>query len=296
MRVALLAVLALLILHPAGAAASGGCAPLKPTLVSEVPGEVGLHQPAPGQWYLVFRAGMTNEGRGPLRIVGKRKRAGAPMRSQQVLNCSSPTQAIKRNIGIGAMQFSRQPTHEHFHLRDIERYRLFSLADGTYENSFKRGFCMGDSYDPGIMIANKPAVGGFDGDLGSACGQAHPEALRIVEGLSVGWGDYYSPLVEGQYVDLTGLPEGDYRVVTELDPFQRLIVGSRERSVGGADFHLSYPDGTDATPEANITGSCNTRVTCASRLPWTSFVDDDGSAGLGRSQPILGGQLAETRR
>jgi hypothetical protein len=42
------------------------------------------------------------------------------------------------------------------------------------------------------------------------CEQGNPRARRVLEGIEVGYGDIYSPLKEGQYIDISGVPYGDY--------------------------------------------------------------------------------------
>ena len=42
------------------------------------------------------------------------------------------------------------------------------------------------------------------------CGRGEPERLVVREGISPGYGDDYVPRLEGQWIDITGLPAGRY--------------------------------------------------------------------------------------
>lgn len=43
------------------------------------------------------------------------------------------------------------------------------------------------------------------------------------QGMSVGWADVYNWFPPGQYVEVTGVPDGDYILDTTVDPTDRLI-------------------------------------------------------------------------
>ena len=271
---------------PAGADAATcqGAAKL-PTLVSAVPSEIAV-QKVGSKYTVVFRSGMTNVGSGALEIVGQRKSIKhKTIYPRQIIDCKRGPSLARRNIGT--MKFVRRPTHQHWHLRDLERYRLVALADLSSRRAKKRGFCLGDSWDPGVVVAGKPKVGRFDGDLRTACAQGRSDALKVREGISPGWGDYYSPLIEGQYVDLSDLPDGQYRLLNELDPLRRLTFGSRAQSVAGQDFNLTTPSDGSA-PIVELTGTCTSVDACASSEPFAA-PEPSGSARLARPQPRLGG-------
>ncbi len=43
------------------------------------------------------------------------------------------------------------------------------------------------------------------------------EELQVLMGLSIGWGDEYPYYLSDQYVDITGLPNGKYRLKVTAD-------------------------------------------------------------------------------
>jgi hypothetical protein len=46
---------------------------------------------------------------------------------------------------------------------------------------------------------------------------------NAMQGMSVGWGDTYTNQLPGQSIDLTGLPDGVYKLIIEADPKNRLL-------------------------------------------------------------------------
>ena len=61
----------------------------------------------------------------------------------------------------------------------------------------KQGFCFEDSLKYG-----RNASGGYDCDY---------------QGITSGWGDFYYKQLPGQWIDITGVPEGDYLVRITLN-------------------------------------------------------------------------------
>jgi hypothetical protein len=49
------------------------------------------------------------------------------------------------------------------------------------------------------------------------CGRGQPERLVLTQGLSPGFGDDYVPQLEGQYVDVTQVAPGRYRLVHRVN-------------------------------------------------------------------------------
>ena len=104
--------------------------------------------------------------------------------------------------------------HDHWHVKDLEDYDLFQLdASGNVvepavvEQGSKIGFCFFDNTNYGSSEL-KYYVG---------CEGGNPDALRVTMGLSRGWGDTYGVNTVGQYLDITGLADGRYRLRVKAD-------------------------------------------------------------------------------
>jgi hypothetical protein len=106
--------------------------------------------------------------------------------------------------------------HNHFHVADIEDGTLTRVSTGHQVGSLaKHGFHLVDSaaFDTSIPGAPSSAVYAVCG--GHSCDST---ALRVYMGISVGWLDEYAYTTVGQYIDITGLPNGKYVLRDVVDP------------------------------------------------------------------------------
>jgi len=88
--------------------------------------------------------------------------------------------------------FEFAPCHGHYHIRGFSNYELLNTARTVVVAGHKQGFCFEDSFK-------------YDGGKsnGYNCG---------FQGITSGWGDWYYKQLTGQWIDITGVPEGDYIV------------------------------------------------------------------------------------
>jgi len=137
----------------------------------------------------------------------------------------------------GCLQlFHLSECHGHYHYENYADYRLWTtegyaiwqalrrtdlraddgvnaqllsvaVANGELIIGHKQGFCMVDSYrfDPNSGPAEKVYT-----DCNSN------------QGISVGWSDEYGSHLPGQFVQITGLPDGDYVLENQVNPLQLL--------------------------------------------------------------------------
>lgn len=91
-----------------------------------------------------------------------------------------------------AAYFVFAPCHGHYHIRDFSVYELLNSDRTLVVAGHKQGFCFEDSF--------KYATGKSNG---YNCG---------FQGITSGWGDWYYKQLTGQWIDITGVPEGDYIV------------------------------------------------------------------------------------
>lgn len=204
----------------AGAAlsAQSASAPLLPDLVQEQPRDLGVER-AGSRFRLGFWSGVSNTGAGPLIVEGTRPdRARELMTVAQVV-LQGDGAAPDRRDGVGELRYTRLPGHRHWHFQDFERYEL-RRNGRPVRPARKTGFCLGDRYDAVRegQLAGEPARPPYT----RRCGLDRPDLRRIVEGISVGYGDDYLPQLEGQFVDVTGLPRGRYELVHRVNADRRL--------------------------------------------------------------------------
>lgn len=107
--------------------------------------------------------------------------------------------------------------HDHWHFKDFDSYWIESLDGVVVRTAEKHGYCIQDNTewdgfpgDPGVPDA--PVY-----TAGTSCGAGLPNSLTIIQGLSRGWGDTYDTSLPDQAIDITGLPNGRYRVGITAD-------------------------------------------------------------------------------
>lgn len=73
-------------------------------------------------------------------------------------------------------------------------------------------------------------------------------------GLSIGWGDEYPSSIAFQYIDISGLPNGDYLVTLEADLANEFVEANDANNTSWATIRISrkavtvLSSGTDLAP------------------------------------------------
>jgi hypothetical protein len=88
--------------------------------------------------------------------------------------------------------FEFAPCHGHFHIRGFSDYKLLNADRTVVIAGHKQGFYFADS---------------FKNDGGKSKGYNSAS-----QGITSGWGDSYYKQLTGQWIDITGVAEGDYIV------------------------------------------------------------------------------------
>jgi lysyl oxidase len=186
---------------------------------------------------LGFASAVTNIGAGPLIVHGRRTRRVGAMRADQLLR---RTDGSTRTVaGVAALSYVRSSDHAHWHLVPFERYELrHAGANAPEARDAKTGFCLGDRYDSKRRLAGKPSRKVFR----SRCGLRSPHLLSLREGISVGYGDDYDPTLEGQYVELSGLPSGRYVLVHTVNGDRRLLETDYSNNAASLLLQLGWRD------------------------------------------------------
>lgn len=91
--------------------------------------------------------------------------------------------------------------HQHYHFTGFARYQLVSEADDKVVlTGRKQAFCARDSVrvEQGVPF--------------------NPHYDCTLQGISVGWSDLYDHTIPCQYLDVTDVPSGNYRLEVEVNP------------------------------------------------------------------------------
>jgi lysyl oxidase len=163
-----------------------------------------IQNTADGRKLLRFDSIVVNVGAGRFEVHGSRTNTSTDMTVRQRI---FDTAGGSRYVDTAARMYFGGDGHNHWHVRDLEDYALARLDNGRKVGTgAKHGFCFFDNYPFG---ASQSAY--YKG-----CG-SNPAALQQSMGLSRGWGDIYLSSLPDQYIDVTGLTSGRYKLRAAAD-------------------------------------------------------------------------------
>jgi hypothetical protein len=229
---------------------SGTATPLLPDIVQRPPSQVGVVQ-VEGTYRLGFQSSMENVGAGPLIIHGHRASTSAGMVADQVLDMSDGSTTTR--AGIGSMIF--YVPHNHWHYLGFDHYELRKASDySLVAPDQKMGFCLGDRFSVknGIVSSPPEPPGPFSSEN---CESGNPGALSVTEGITPGYGDLYGPQVEGQYIDVTGVPAGEYEIVHRVNE-DHSVDESNYNDNNASVLVKLWPNGYGASPGVQVLQTC----------------------------------------
>jgi hypothetical protein len=204
-----------------------------PDLVATAPTNLqsGVDTLGDGQDHFLVRfdAVIHNIGPGPLEIRGSN-----PV--NRVMTVSG--QRIYRQDGSFHDDNSRHPVirfetadgHQHWHVQNAARYALWNET-GTAEvgRGAKVGFCLEDVEQ---VESNAPSDAYASGAT-NYCNAGQPNASNVFEGITRGWQDVYVATLPFQWVDVSDIAPGRYRLGEQVDP-DNLFFESNESDNGPA--------------------------------------------------------------
>lgn len=162
-----------------------------------------------GRILLRLGSATANLGRGPLHMI-----PGAPTASGQLPTYQRLWTDTHQFVDIQTGEFVFHTGHDHFHLDAFERYRLLTRDGEPVAVGDKLSFCLIDS----LQVDSDQHNRGLGVFTSSTCEDAGSQQV-----LNPGWADYYSPSLEDQWIDITGVEPGDYLVEIVADPDDLLI-------------------------------------------------------------------------
>jgi hypothetical protein len=207
-----------------------------------------------GRDLLVFVSAVDNLGDGPVVLDARRETTSDSMDVVQVIERADGSTSTRRLRA--ELLYVDSETHSHWHLEEFERYELRRTDGASVGRDRKTGFCLGDRYErTSVELPRKPSEAVWDEE----CGKDEPDALRVQQGISPGYGDDYVPRLEGQSIDVTGLPAGRYVLVHRVNP-DRVLAESDHRN--NAASVLIDVELTSGRITANLIASCPDDATC----------------------------------
>lgn len=170
---------------------------------------------------LRFNTTFVNLGPGPLEVLGHSDlENGLTHAAQYIFAKGAPGEY--RNIG----SFELHPTHNHWHVANHVRYQLWSINEQGQEQTMladtgKMSFCLWDEHTNDLTIPGAPQTRVY----ARICN-------RVTQGMSVGWGDTYAANVDGQELDITNIPDGEYILRFEVNPDRKIYEVTYDNNLG----------------------------------------------------------------
>ena len=212
-----IALAAALLMAPTGLTAPAKAATnLLPDMMMAPIYDIQLTTSARGRTKLRFGTVAFNVGDGPMEVRAGR-RDGRYM--------TEIAQWLYRSDGTGhavpkpdATVFFRGDGHDHWHVERFFSVRLSPRGNLRDDQTLRRrirkiGFCLVDSRSLGGAARPPNAA---DRPSYFVCGDAGSRRIKI--GVSVGWGDDYPPDFVFQSINVSGLPQGQYRLCATVNP------------------------------------------------------------------------------
>ncbi len=211
---------------------------LLPDLVADSPVPAGAPEVVwwNGEEMLVlrFEGYVTNLGDGPLDLSGNPQLADpADPTSHDVWQRVRTTTGDWVKLTKPPVRYETDDGHNHFHLMEIVSYSLWDEAGTTQVlRGSKVGFCMLDVESLPERHAS-PGEQTYEESIVENCRADEPEADFLRMGVTEGWRDVYGSDVTFQWVDVSDLSPGHYRLAAEADPHD-IVVESDEANNGMA--------------------------------------------------------------
>lgn len=189
-----------------------------------------------GRALLRFSATIVNIGAGRFELSASRPDVSSEFDvSQRIYNADGssverPTSAELVYGGDG---------HNHWHVRNLETYEVSRIDGGGDDGTgAKAGFCFSDDVAYRLALPGAPKSTQY---RRSQCGTRSSVALTM--GLSVGWGDRYPYTLPDQYVEITGLDSGKYRLRATADESNWFKEADDDNNRTWVDLTLTRQDG-----------------------------------------------------
>jgi hypothetical protein len=223
---------------------------LPPDLDQQPPSDLDVRRSARG-FRLWFTSAADNVGLGPLIVQGRRPAPGGAMRASQRIRLSNGS--LSTNPEIGIWRYDSSADHSHWHLLHYQRYELRRPGGSVVMRDRKNGFCIGDRYGvaPGKVEGRvpEPRFRGF-------CNLYQPGAADVDGGTSVGYSDRYHSRLDGQNLDLTRVPAGEYVLVNRASPEALIRELRYENNAASVRIRLSWPHGRSRAPGVRVLRTC----------------------------------------
>ncbi len=196
---------------------------------------------------LRFDQNLANVGEGALDIRFQKPTGTTPADHQEYPVSQRIYKSDGGYVDVPAGSVEWHAVHEHYHFEGFAQSNLWATdAQGNrvgatpLRTGDKVSFCIADTNINPTYWNQK-----------SFSAQTYPAPTCLTpygtsggndlfkQGMSAGWTDEYNWFLPGQYVEVTGVPDGDYILDTTVDPTGRLQEASKANNCGSVRVRLS---------------------------------------------------------
>ncbi|MDH3338293.1 MAG: lysyl oxidase family protein [Gammaproteobacteria bacterium] len=179
--------------------------PLLPNLTALPAFHIHIAENPAGKQELRFSFRSWNSGDGRFELIAGELAQGRQNIYQRIYNDDGSYEDVL------AGDFEWHSGHSHFHFDDYALYLLQQVTGNSQKTSTKTSFCLMDTDLVDGTLPGAPSSPQY-----VSCG-------NFFQGISVGYGDTYGWHLPGQEISLKNLKDGDYRLITEVDPQNRIM-------------------------------------------------------------------------
>lgn len=201
---------------------------------------VQLQKTADGRSLLRFSATIVNVGVGAFEIQANRTSTTSPWAVKQKIYDVAGASSFVAVSPSATLVFGGDG-HNHWHVNNLERYELLRLDNGVKVGTGKKsGFCFFDNVAYRLTLPGAPQAAVYSTSSSArirTC-SGGTTATQVVMGLSVGWGDRYGYTLPDQYIDITNLTSGRYRLRATADPNRWFVESNTTNNVTYVDIQL----------------------------------------------------------
>jgi Lysyl oxidase/Calx-beta domain len=234
----------------------------------------------PGRTLLRFGTTVNNQGLAPAILTSNTTTLVNPDGTQTVLqrmyNFNQATNQLTVTGDRVAGRFTYHSAHSHMHYDGYARYRLMQRnpngtvgpvavrTDGTQVDGEKVGFCLINIDSSFTMESGQSSttLASYNASQpGTGCG--------LFQGVHVGHADVYSASLDGQWIDVTSVPNGQYFIELTLDAIDGVVESNETNNVKyfPVSINLSSQPGTPiAADRFDQVGNTNNTPATATNL------------------------------
>lgn len=180
---------------------------------------------------LFFTANIANVGAGPFVIHAARGDQRGRWRVTQRFQERDGSTSERETPAV--MVFGGHG-HDHWHVQWGATYELRSPVGEVLRRYAKVGYCFFDQVPYDLSLPEAPRAARFPKNTCSG-----EERLELDMGLSPGWSDPYQWTLPDQRLDITGLPDGEYRLWAKADPGNWFRESNESNNVTWADLQVT---------------------------------------------------------